>query len=88
MQSLVTPEWHLIVHEKLGEQLYDWVRDPGEWHDAIGTSAGQEVAKQLRERMQGILTRSPNAGHRRDIAASAHDSSSSYAPHDHRKSNR
>lgn len=67
MQSLVTPEWHLILHEKAGQQLYDWVHDPGESHNTIGTPEGQEVAKQLTERMQAILTRSGDPG-RPDVA--------------------
>jgi arylsulfatase A-like enzyme len=33
MQSLVRPGWHLIVHQKSGQQLYDWVHDPGESAD-------------------------------------------------------
>jgi hypothetical protein len=30
MKSLITPQWHFIIHQSLGEQLYDWVHDPGE----------------------------------------------------------
>src|SRR5207245_9629795 len=28
MESLVTSRWHLIIHQKSGEQLYDWTADP------------------------------------------------------------
>ena len=30
MRSVVTPQWHLIAHENLGDQLYDWEHDPQE----------------------------------------------------------
>ena len=47
MKSLVTPRWHLIVHQKLGEQLYDWVDDPGESTDGIRQSGNQAMAVSL-----------------------------------------
>lgn len=43
MRSLVTLRWHLIVHQKLGEQLYDWVGDPRESADRIGESGTQTI---------------------------------------------
>lgn len=78
MKSLVTPQWHLIMHEKLGEQLYDWIRDPGESHNVIDTPEGREVARQLAERMQGILTKSASSspGPNRDLESSARNSNS------------
>lgn len=47
MKSVVTPQWHYIVHEKLGEQLYDWVRDPGEVNNVINTAEGRAARKDL-----------------------------------------
>ena len=47
MKSLVTPEWHLIVHQTMGAQIYDWVHDPGELHNLIHTPEGQAAAKSL-----------------------------------------
>jgi hypothetical protein len=78
MKSLVTPQWHLIVHEKLGAQLYDWVHDPGESHNVRGTAEGQEVARHLASQMQDILTReaSSGSGRNRDLDSSARDSNS------------
>jgi arylsulfatase A-like enzyme len=72
MKSLVTPQWHLILHEKLGEQLYDWGHDPGESHNVVGTPEGQEVARHLASQMQGILTRSAStsSGPSRDLESS------------------
>ena len=52
MKSLITPQWHFIVHEKLEEQLYDWVRDPGETHSLINTQRGQAVLPSLASEMQ------------------------------------
>lgn len=51
MQSLVLGSWHLIVHEKLGVQLYNWKDDPGELNDLSHTDKGQAVAKEMRERL-------------------------------------
>jgi hypothetical protein len=61
MKSLVTPQWHLIVHEKLGQQLYDWIHDPGELHNVSGTPEGQEIARHLASQMQDLLTRSASS---------------------------
>ncbi len=47
MKSLVTAQWQLIVHGKLGEQLYDWRHDPKESNDRIGTEEGQQMAGHL-----------------------------------------
>jgi hypothetical protein len=44
MKSLVTPQWHLIMHQKLRDQLYDWVHDPGELHNLINTQEGRSIA--------------------------------------------
>lgn len=52
MQSLITPQWHFIVHEKLGEQLYDWVHDPGETQNLINTPEGKAAAAALRIELQ------------------------------------
>jgi len=41
MKSLFTPQWHFIVHQTLGEQLYDWSQDPGEVRKLIYTPQGQ-----------------------------------------------
>ncbi|HEX3352282.1 MAG TPA: sulfatase [Terriglobales bacterium] len=43
MESLITPRWQLIVHQKFGAQLYDWVADPGELHDLAETPEGRAV---------------------------------------------
>lgn len=50
-QSIVTPTWHLILHEKLGGHLFDWVHDPAEEHDLFGTPEGRELAGRLSEEL-------------------------------------
>ena len=47
MKSVVTPQWHLIAHQTLGAQIYDWVDDPGELDNLINTPEGQAAAKRL-----------------------------------------
>ena len=47
MKSLVTPQWHLIVHNMLGEQLFDWRHDPAETRNLMGTAEGQKIAGRL-----------------------------------------
>lgn len=47
MQSMVEGKWHIIVHEKQGGQLYDWVHDPGELNNLINTPEGRETAEKL-----------------------------------------
>jgi arylsulfatase A-like enzyme len=47
MRSVVTPQWHLITHEKRGDQLYDWVHDPGELNNLINTPEGRSAAAKL-----------------------------------------
>ena len=52
MQSMVTPQWHLILHQTLGAQLYDWVNDPGELHNLIDTPEGSAEAQKLESEMK------------------------------------
>jgi arylsulfatase A-like enzyme len=52
MRSLITPQWHLIWHEKFGEQLYDWVHDPAEMNNVINTPAGQAAANSRAQEIQ------------------------------------
>ena len=57
MKSLMTPQWHLIVHKRLGVQLYDWAHDPGEMNNLIYTPAGVAAARTLFVQMEDVLTR-------------------------------
>jgi arylsulfatase A-like enzyme len=60
MKSLITSEWQLIVHGKLGEQLYDWRNDPAETENLVATPAGQQTAAHLLANLAGELNR-PNS---------------------------
>ncbi len=54
MRSIVSSKWHLIVHDKLGDQLYDWTRDPEEFTDLISTPEGKAYALGLKLEMEGL----------------------------------
>ncbi len=58
MKSIVRANWHLIVHKELGNQLYDWVDDPGETRNLIQSAEGQRVASDLTARLENLLARS------------------------------
>ena len=58
MKSVVTARWHLIVHKELGDQLYDWVHDPGEINNLINTPDGRQAARGLDSRLEALLARS------------------------------
>jgi arylsulfatase A-like enzyme len=58
MKSLVTPQWHLIVHNMLGEQLFDWRHDPTESKNLIGSAEGQKIAGQLLSELASELSES------------------------------
>ena len=49
MRSVVSGHWQLILHQKYGEQLYDWKADPGELRDLIHTPEGQKASAGMRE---------------------------------------
>ena len=55
MRSIVSSQWQLISHDKLGDQLYDWTRDPGESTDLISTPEGKVSARSLRLEMEGLM---------------------------------
>jgi len=47
MSSLISPHWHLIRHQKYGDQIYDWKIDPGESLNLINTPAGRSADSAL-----------------------------------------
>ncbi len=55
MTSLVTPQYHYMVHQQFGTELYDWVRDPTESVNLAKTPAGQAVARTLAAEVQSSL---------------------------------
>ena len=54
MKSLVTPQWHLITHEKRGDQLYHWQTDPGEATDVAKTGVGQATMAPFESRLKEL----------------------------------
>jgi hypothetical protein len=48
MRTIIGPKWQLISHDTLGDQLYDWQRDPGEVNDLISTPEGKAAALNLK----------------------------------------
>ncbi|HVO80644.1 MAG TPA: sulfatase [Terriglobales bacterium] len=58
MKSLVSGQWHLIVHKRLGDQLYDWIHDPDEAKNLIASPEGQAIAGRLTSQMRDLLTQS------------------------------
>jgi arylsulfatase A-like enzyme len=47
MKAVITSRWHWIVHEKLGNQLYNWTTDPGEVNNLANTPEGKAVISRL-----------------------------------------
>jgi hypothetical protein len=54
MRSIVSSRWQLIVHDTLGDQLYDWTLDPGESTDLTSTADGKAQAAGLKSELEGI----------------------------------
>jgi arylsulfatase A-like enzyme len=52
MRTIIGPKWQLISHDTLGDQLYDWQRDPGEVNDLISTPEGKAAALNLKLAME------------------------------------
>jgi len=73
MKSLITDQWHLIVHKNLGIQLYDWVHDPSETNNLIQTTAGGEIARGLFSRLGDVLAGSATELNRTAVAITLHD---------------
>src|SRR5437868_13669702 len=55
MKSMVTPKWHLIEHQTLGNQLYDWLRDPDELNDVSSSPEGKKLSGELGQALRTQL---------------------------------
>jgi arylsulfatase A-like enzyme len=55
MDSLVTPEYHYMFHDKFGTELFDWDRDPQEKASLAKTPQGQNAAIELAEEVRQRL---------------------------------
>jgi len=47
MTSVISPQWQLIRHEKLGDQIYNWKADPGELTNLATTLQGRAAVAAL-----------------------------------------
>jgi arylsulfatase A-like enzyme len=56
MKSLITPQWQLITHVTMGDQLYDWAQDPAESNNLIHAREGQSTAVGLKSRMENVMS--------------------------------
>ena len=69
MKSILGDRWHLILHKKFGNQLYDWVNDPTESKNLIHTRQGEEATSKM---MSGLEDRLAGTGSGEAPASSAH----------------
>jgi len=56
IKSLLTSDWHLILHKNLGDQLYSWRDDRDESKNLINTRAGRIAEQGLIPELQNLLT--------------------------------
>jgi arylsulfatase A-like enzyme len=63
LQSIVTPEWQMIVGGKKGRELYRWRDDRLEVHDLASAAGNESIASRLVDALQ--------RAERGDLAASA-----------------
>ena len=54
MKSLANSQWHFILHEKFGAQLYDRMHDREELHDLAATAEGQRVVADFTNTLQKL----------------------------------
>ena len=55
MKSLVTPHWQFITHESMGDQLYDWARDPAESNNLIHAAEGKTAVVGLKSEIENVM---------------------------------
>jgi arylsulfatase A-like enzyme len=56
IKSLVSPQSHYILHQKTGEELYDWANDPKEVNNLALTPEGQQATRVFSSRLKSLLT--------------------------------
>jgi arylsulfatase A-like enzyme len=56
MRSLVSPQWHYIIHEKLGMQVYDWQDDARELHNRAEDQEIRNDLALLRRKLRQMLS--------------------------------
>ena len=71
MKSLITPQYHLILHENLGAQLYDWAHDQREEKNLAETPGGSTIAVNLSSALRQMMGKSAPAALTENIAAAS-----------------
>ncbi len=56
MKSIIDLNWHYIVHEKFGEELYDLNTDPKELQSQAQESTAQPLLARLRAALEALLS--------------------------------
>jgi arylsulfatase A-like enzyme len=64
MKSVVSPQWHYIIHDKFGVQLYDWRNDPDEVHDLAQQPDVQDVVSHMAMLLSSLVSHKQAEGHR------------------------
>lgn len=81
LKSLITAQWHFILHENGQTELYDIARDPKEADNLAATPAGQGIVSGMKQKLekmislngagtQKLIQNSPRNGPRQDGADS------------------
>jgi arylsulfatase A-like enzyme len=55
MKSVVDPNLQYILHEKFGEELYNWREDPQESHNLANESSSQPVVETFRSYLKNLI---------------------------------
>jgi arylsulfatase A-like enzyme len=55
MRSVLTSQWHYIVHDEFGEELYEWQADPEESTDLAKEQEYRSVLEGFRIFFEGLL---------------------------------
>jgi arylsulfatase A-like enzyme len=55
LKSVVGDEMQYIVHEKFGEELYDWRSDPEETKNLISEPSSRSVAENFRRYLENLI---------------------------------
>ena len=61
MTSIISGHLQLITHEKFGNQLYDWRRDPAETDDLASVPEGKAEAAALAAQLHALMNNSPTS---------------------------
>jgi arylsulfatase A-like enzyme len=57
MKSLISPQWQYIVHETLGEEIYNRQGDPGRMNNLAATEEGKKLAAEFAAKLEAMLGR-------------------------------